>query len=171
MKKIIILTLIISGAFQASAQDAIEKFFSKYEDDDDFTQVVVTQRMFGLFADLDLDDAEDRELAEAIGGLKSLKILTKDETSEGKSLFKEANKLVDKGQYEVLMTITGSDENLTFYIKERNKLIEELLLIMGGDDEFFIMDLVGEIDLKQVSRLANAMDIDGLENLEKLDDN
>ena len=171
MKKIIILTLIISGAFQASAQDAIEKFFSKYEDDDNFTQVVITQRMFGLFSDLDLEDEEDRELAEAIGGLKSLKILTKDQTSEGKSLFKEANKLVDKGQYEVLMTITGSDENLTFYIKERNKLIEELLLIMGGDDEFFIMDLVGEIDLKQVSRLANAMDIDGLENLEKLDDN
>ena len=69
------------------------------------------------------------------------------------------------------MLISGADENLKFFIKEKNKIIEELVLIMGSNDEFFIMSLVGKIDLKQVSRMASAMDIDGLDKLERLDDN
>jgi len=171
MKKLTIFVLLISGAFQMNAQDAISKFFSEYEDDDRFTQVVITSRMFGLFSDLDLEDEEDKEVAETISNLESLKILTLDDTNEGKELFKKAIKLVPAADYEVLMTVRGQDENLQFFIKEKDKLIEELILIMGGEDEFFIMSLVGKIDLKQVSRMASAMDIDGLEQLERLDDN
>ena len=171
MKKLLIVILVICGAFQLKAQDAINKFFSQYQDDERFTQVVITSRMFGLFSDLDLDDPEDKEIAETISNLESLKILSLEDTNEGIDLFKKATKAVPTGTYEILMTIRGQDENLTFFIKEKDKIIEELLMIMGSDDEFFIMSLVGKIDLKQVSRMASAMDIDGLENLERLDDN
>jgi hypothetical protein len=42
-------------------------------------------------------------------------------------------------------------------------------MIAGGNDDFMILSLYGEIDLKQVSRIGKKMDVKGLENLDKLD--
>jgi len=43
-------------------------------------------------------------------------------------------------------------------------------MIMGGADDFMVMSLYGEIDLKQVSHLGKKMNVGGLEQLEKLND-
>ena len=46
MKKIvavIVMMVVISGAY---AQDAISKFFSKYQSDESFSQVTVSSKMF-----------------------------------------------------------------------------------------------------------------------------
>ena len=44
-------------------------------------------------------------------------------------------------------------------------------MLAGGNKEFMILSLFGEIDLKQVSKIGKSMDIDGLKNLEKIDEN
>ena len=76
MKKILVVTILLIGTLAANAQDdAISKFFSKYENDDSFTQVVVTARMFGLFANLDTDKPEDQEVIDAVSKIKGLRIL------------------------------------------------------------------------------------------------
>ena len=69
------------------------------------------------------------------------------------------------------MSVRSEDTDMKFLIKEKGKIISELLMVMGGNDEFFIISLVGDIDLKQIARLSKGMDIDGLENLEKIGDN
>jgi hypothetical protein len=171
MKIFSTLLLITAMAVQVNAQDAIEKFFGKYEDDDSFTHVHVTKRMFTLFTDLDLEDPEDAELADAIGKLDGLKILAKEDTENGKSLYKEAFTLIPSSEYDELMSVRSEDTDMKFLIKEKGKIISELLMIMGGDDEFFILSLIGDIDLKQIARLSQGMDIDGLEQLENLGDN
>jgi hypothetical protein len=58
---------------------------------------------------------------------------------------------------------------MKFLIKESGGKISELLMIAGGNDDFMILSLYGEIDLKQVSRIGKKMDVKGLENLDKLD--
>jgi hypothetical protein len=42
---------------------------------------------------------------------------------------------------------------------------------MGGNDEFMLLTLFGEIDLKKISHIGRKMNIEGLQNLEKLKDN
>ncbi len=170
MKILSTIVLVAAMAVQVSAQDAISSFFGKYEDDESFTHVHVTKRMFALFTDLDLEDPEDAELAEAIGKLDGLKILGKEDTDAGKTLYKEAFSLIPSNQYDELMSVRSEDTDMKFLIKEKGKIISELLMVMGGDDEFFIISLVGDIDLKQIARLSKGMDIDGLENLEKIGD-
>ena len=44
-------------------------------------------------------------------------------------------------------------------------------MVLGGEHEFLLLSLVGDIDLKQISKLSKSMDIDGFQNLEKLDKN
>lgn len=170
MKKIMAfaaLMIVMNGAF---AQDAISKFFSKYHNDDSFTQVTVSGKMFSLFTNMEADTPEDKEVLEAISKLKGLRILGKENTSDARSLYKEAFALIPMKEFEELMSVHDKDKDIKFYIKESGGKISELLMVMGGTDDFMVMSLFGEIDLKQVSRIGKKMDVKGLENLEKMND-
>lgn len=172
MKKALVISIMFMSTLAASAQDdAISKFFSKYENDDSFTQVTVTARMFGLFANLDAEDQEDQEVIDAVSKVKGLRILTKDNIDNGKEMYAEAFKLIDSKEYEELMTVKDKDNDMKFLIKEKDGTINELLMVLGGENEFLLLSLVGDIDLKQISKLSKSMEIDGFENLEKLDEN
>ena len=172
MKKILITTMVVMLGFAAQAQeDAISRFFNKYADDESFSNVNITSRMFGLFTDLELEDKEDQEVMDAISKLKGLKILAKDDVDNGKDLYREALGLLPKKEFDELMSVRDEDKDMKFMIKEKNSKVEELVMIMGGNHEFFILTLFGEIDLKQVARISKAMDIDGLEGLENIKGN
>lgn len=171
MKTIAILSILILSTLGANAQeDAITKFFSKYQNDESFTQVNITGRMFSLFTNFETEDEEDQEMIDAVSKVKGLKILAKEDTN-GQELYNEAFKLIDSNEYEELMTIREKDSDMKFLIKEKDGVIEELLMVIGSEDSFFLLSLVGDIDLKQISKLSKSMDIDGFENLQNIDKN
>ena len=146
--------------------DAISKHFEQYMDDESFTTVFVSQKMFGLVGGLEIDEL-DPELRDMISKMKGLRILQKD--ADGRALFKEANKKVRKSGFEELMTVRGEDENVNIHIRDRGDIIEELVLVVGGAETFVMISLEGEMSLKQLSKLANKMDFEGLEHLKNLD--
>lgn len=169
MKKLIIIAIGVMLSVQLNAQDAITKFFSEYETDDSFSHVSMTSRMFGLFTDLEIENEEDQAIMDAISKLKGLKVLAKDDTDQGKQLYTAALKKLG-GEYDELMSVRDEDKDMKFLIKEKSGKISELLMVMGGDKEFFVLTLFGEIDLKQIAKISRAMDIDGLDQLERMND-
>ena len=170
MKKILIIALMMIAVNGVFAQDAISKFFTKYQDDESFTQVTVSSKMFSLFTNMEVESPEDKEVLEAISKLKGLRILGKENTSDARKLYKEAFSLIPTKEFEELMTVRDKDQDFKFLIKESGGKISELVMIMGGADDFMLMSLYGEIDLKQVSRLGKKMNVGGLEQLQKLDE-
>lgn len=54
-------------------------------------------------------------------------------------------------------------------IRENGDKISELLMVMGGPDEFMVLSVFGDIDLKQISRIGRKMNVSGLEKLENMD--
>lgn len=155
----------------AGAQtDAISKFFAKYQNDESFSQVTVSSKMFALFTNMEVESAEDKEVLDAISKIKGLRILAKEDARNARELYKEAFSLIPVKDYEELMTVRDKDQDMKFLIKDDGKgKISELIMVMGGNDDFMVMTLYGEIDLKQVSRIGKKMDIDGLDKLEQLD--
>lgn len=151
-----------------NGQDVISKFFNKYQDDESFTNVNISSKMFGLFTQIDAETPEDKEVLEAISKLKGLKILAKENARNSHELYKEALSLIPKN-FEELMSVRDKDKDMKFMIDENNGKISEMLMVVGGDDEFMIMSLFGEIDLKQISRIGSKMNIKGLENLQNMD--
>ena len=110
MKKAIaagVLMLVMSGAF---AQDAISKFFSKYQSDESFNQVTVSSKMFALFTNMEAETAEDKEVLEAISKLKGLRILAKDDARNARALYKEAFTLIPVKEYEELMSVRNQGQ-------------------------------------------------------------
>ncbi len=171
MKKLTmgVVMLVLSVAAQAQG-DAISKFFNKYQDDDSFTQVTVSSKMFSLFTNMDVKNPEDQEVLNAISKLKGLRILAKQEARNSRELYKEALSLVPMKEYEELMSVRDKDKDMKFFIKEgKPGVINELVMVAGGNEEFMMLSLFGEIDLKQISNIGSKMNIDGLQHLRKMD--
>ena len=171
MKKLMmgVVMMVLSVATYAQG-DAIAKFFTKYQDDETFTQVKVSQKMFGLFTNMDVDKPEDKEVLDAISKIQGLRVLAKHETRDSRTLYKEALAVIPNN-YEELMSVRDKDKDMKFYIKEISAgKISELVMVMGGNDEFMLLSLFGEIDLKKISHIGRKMNIEGLQNLEKMKD-
>lgn len=127
--------------------------------------------MFGLFTNMEMENKEDQEVLDAISKLKGLKILAKDETRDARGLYDEANKMLPKSEYEELMYVRDKDKDMRFFINEKGGKINELVMIAGGSNDFMLLSVFGEIDLKQISKIGSKMDVDGLKDLERLKDN
>jgi hypothetical protein len=171
MKKLMMGAVMMVMSVAAQAQgDAITKFFSKYQDDPEFTQVTVSSKMFGLFTNMEVQKPEDKEILEAISKIKGLRILAKDDARNSRELYKEALSIVPK-DFEELMFVRDKDEDMKFLIRESSPgKISELLMIAAGNDDFKMLSLFGEIDLKKVGKIGSKMNIDGLDKLHKMDD-
>jgi hypothetical protein len=172
MKKVIVIFSMVMFSVAAMAQnDAVTKFFSKYQNDETFTYANISSKMFSLFTNMEVENKEDQEVLNAISKLKGLRVLQKEDARNARELYKEALGLIPVKDYEELMSVRDEDKDMKFFVKELSPgKIGELLMVMGGNDEFLVLTLFGEIDLKQVGRMGKKMDIDGLKKLEKLDD-
>ncbi|MEK7256601.1 MAG: DUF4252 domain-containing protein [Bacteroidota bacterium] len=164
--KILIFFLAIFSATSALAQeDAISKYFSKYMDDERFTVVYVSGKMFDMInkMELDLEDEEAEAILSVCKDLKGLRILTCEE--DGGQFYKEALGIINQNEYETLLEVReGKKENVKFLVKNSNggNVVNELLLLVGGEDEeFVLLSFEGSIDLNQVGKLTKAFDEKG----------
>ncbi|HNU42177.1 MAG TPA: DUF4252 domain-containing protein, partial [Cyclobacteriaceae bacterium] len=165
MKKIIIGLMMMTASVAVQAQDAVSKFFTKYQNDESFSQVNISSKMFSLMANLDVENPEDKEVVDMISKIKGLRILAKEEARNSRELYKEALALIPQKDFEELMTVRDKDKDMKFFIKEAGGKVSELVMVAGGNEEFMVLSLFGEIDLKQVSKISKKMNIEGLENL------
>jgi len=170
MKKLLLGAVMVVMSVAAQAQgDAITKFFTKYQDDPEFTQVTVSSKMFGLITNMEVKSPEDKEILDAISKIRGLRVLAKDQARNSRELYKEALSIVPK-DYEELMFVRDKDQDMKFLIRETSPgKISELLMIAAGNDDFKMLSLFGDIDLKKIGKIGSKMNIDGLEQLHKMD--
>lgn len=145
---------------QESQANAIDKYFQQYVEDDRFTVVYISKKLFQMLGKLDIEQFDEDDEVEAImdiaQDLEGLRILVSEDDVE--ELYAEAKAKIDTREYEVLMTVRSQDdENVDFLVRENGDLIEELLLLVGGD-EFVLLSFVGNLDLNKISRLAREIE-------------
>ncbi len=194
MKKTISIYLLSIG-FAWAQSPPLNPFFEKYKDDDRFTQVYISGKMLNLITEwAEEEDDEDEDYKQEMDAvnttlrkLNGIRILSMDTEGQKKvlsgnnglnpkDLYIEARSLIEKEQYDELMTVKDSEEEFLILIKEKGDIVEELILIgyetedCCDEDSFFLLSLYGEIDLKGISDIGEALDIEELEKLEKMED-
>jgi vacuolar-type H+-ATPase subunit F/Vma7 len=147
-----------------NGQSAIDKFFSNYENNNDFTVVTVTPKMFQMIAS-GTKDSKD-EILQLVKDIKGLKILVNEK--EGMKYYAEALKKIPTNDYELLLSVKDDAENVRFFTKGTEDNISELILLIGGKSNFVLMSFVGNLDLNKIAKLANKLDLQGSEHLIKL---
>lgn len=164
------MIIAVGMAYSASAQnDVVTKLFNDYYNNPDFTKVSVSSKMFELFTNIEPGDENEKEVLEAISKLKGLKVIATDSAKNAGKLYADAIKKISGNGYEELMEVKDAQENMKFMIKEGNGIINELVMVVGGNKSFYVMSLYGEIDLKKISKLSKSMNIKGMERLGQLD--
>ena len=162
-----LITLVITTFSVTAQEDAITKYFNKYIDDTTFSAVYISPKMFNMVSKVEIKEM-DPAVQEVIASLKGMRILHTEKNAA--KYYQEALKVIPTNDYELLLTARDKGENVRFMVKESGDIVQELLMIVGGDTDFALISFIGNIDLKKIGKLAEALDIDNLEYLKNLDD-
>ncbi|MCD6597736.1 MAG: DUF4252 domain-containing protein [Bacteroidales bacterium] len=168
----LIVALFMVSLSSFAQKDPVDRLFDKYSGQDGYTTIYISSKMFSLFSQV---DPEDEDLQNLMSGLKSIRILAGDDESNVKTkvnFYDEVMKELPVDKYEELMVIKESGQDLKFLIREENNKIVELLLVGGGNssDDNVLISIRGIIDMKNISKIGKAFDLEGLDNLEKIDE-
>ncbi|MEN8138641.1 MAG: DUF4252 domain-containing protein [Bacteroidota bacterium] len=169
MRNIVYIVAIMSMPLLGLAQNSVE-IFNKYKGKEDITTVSVSKYMFSLFSDVETDDPDSQEFLDLVQTLEGMKILTTEDAVMAQDIIKSVKKHMDKNDFKELMTVEENGKDVVFKIREEGKKVSELIMLVNEGDEVVFMSIVGNIDLKKISKLSKKMNISGVENLESIDD-
>ena len=183
MKKytVILLMAIMLLPLTSMAQD----IFAKYAEKPDVTYVSIKPKMFQMLAKMDIntDDPETQEYVKMVNSITSFKVITTDNKAISTDVTNWVNSR--KSSLEELMVVKDDGVNMTFYVKEGRDSdhVSEFLMFVDGlsaitkdaniemngkkrEFETVVVSLTGDIDLNQISKLTQKMNIQGGEHLE-----
>lgn len=184
MKKIVVIIALLLAPVLTFAQGV----FDKYEDNEDVTSFMITQKMFRMLAqiDIDMDNPEDKEFFEMAKKITGLKVFTTGDTKISTDMKATVTKYLKSSKLEELMRFKDGAQTVKFYVKEgkdENHVKELLMFITGlkeltnGKDieingkkrefETLVLSITGDLDLRQISKIANKMNVPGGEQLKK----
>lgn len=143
-RNIIIILASIFILSSCNYDPGISEAFMKYRLKDGVTTISVPGWVIGIasrFADL---DSEEREILQSIDRVRVLAV-DDDDLNARIDLHKEFyNHINKKHDYEELLVVRNDDENVTIFGKMDDSVIEEMVILVGGDDNAMIY-IKGEI--------------------------
>jgi hypothetical protein len=187
MKKLAVILAIALAPIVTFGQSV----FDKFEDMDGVTSVIVNQKMFKMLMDLQIqtDDPEAQEMIDLVGKITGLKVLTTGDEKISADMNSTFSGYLKNSNLQELMRIKDGEQTVKFYVKEGkdDNHVKELLMFVNGlkevtkgqditinvkkrEIETVILSLTGDIDLRQVSKLTNKMNVPGGDQLKKVGD-
>lgn len=167
INKIILVAVMVMSGWIVSAQSQ----FDKFEDIDGVTSVVVTQKAFSLMSKIGSES--DDEYMQLIKNIESLKVFATESAEVAVQMESAARSYLKTANLEELMRVKDGDSNVTIYVKEGKSedFVKELFMFVKDSEktskESVIISLTGDIDLNQIAKLTEKMDLPGGEHLEK----
>lgn len=160
MKKFIIALLVAILPVSAFAQDT----FSKFEDVNEVTSIIVTKKMFQLISEMKLDpkDKEGQKYLTLVKKLEYLRVFTTSSSKYTTEMKNAVTTYLKSNPLEELMRVNEGGQNIRIYVKNgaTSSQVKELLLFMdGGGDETVLLSLTGTFDLADLSVLTDKMEL------------
>jgi hypothetical protein len=168
MKKFFLSFTALCLTMMIQAQsNPVDEMFNKYSEKQGFTVVSISSKMFSLFAN---KDPENKDADNVINKLKSIKILSVEDSLLNKNLnfYSELSKKLDLSVYEELMVIKEGPDITKFLIKQNGNIISELLVVKGGPGGNSLISIKGELNLKNISDMSKSLDMQELKSLDKI---
>ncbi len=157
----------------AQQKTAIDGLYDKYAGKEGFTSISITPEMFEMLANMNMSDssAEAKEAQEAMKQLKGLKMLVFEPKDSTKTVdfFKELKNKLPSDKFKEIMTVNSEDGIVRFFVHQApNGKVQEFLMFVSGDGESVVMSMTGNIDMKTISEIGNAVNMPGMNNLKKM---
>lgn len=166
------LLLMSTQLLNAQNSTAIA-LFDKYGGKDGYTTVSISKELFGMFADMNSEDPDTKDvkaMMEQLDGIRILMYETEDANNAELASFKgEISKLQVSG-FSELMVVKQPGEEVKFLALKKGDKIGELLLVINGDKQAGFISIIGTIDMNTIGKLSKAMNFEGMDKLDKLNE-
>lgn len=179
---IVVLMAIMLLPLTGMAQKNV---FDKYSDSQEVTYINIKPKMFQLLAKVGVstDDPEAQAYLDMVKSITSFKTIITDNQAISGDITKWVKSRSSK--LEELMEVKDDGTEVQFYVKEGKDAdhVEELLIFVTGIDavmedkveingkqrkiETVVVSMTGDIDLNEISKLTQKMNIPGGQHLEK----
>lgn len=164
-----VLVLMIFSLNIHAQRDVIDEVFDRYAGKEGVTTVVMTKYLFSMFAKVETDSEEFNDLT---SNIESIRIIAVEDSAVNSRLnfYSEIMEKLRRADYELLMMVREEGQDMEFLIKEKGGIIAEFLMVSGGEDGNTLISIRGNIRLESIANLSKSLDIEGLKELEKLDE-
>ncbi len=179
LKRMIALVFVLVIPALMMAQSPMDDVFAKYNGKTGFTTVKINKEMFQLFSEIEINtDGENskeleamKELTEQLDGIRVLSFEPNDDYDGPMvNLYDEVMANVSKSFVE-LMSVKDGEDDVKFFILKKGKKVKELLLLVNeADGESVAISITGLLDMKNISKIAQTMNMKGMEKLDQLND-
>ena len=169
MRKLVITILLVSVSLTGFSQS-----FEKFEDMKDVTAMVMNQKMFKLLGKMDLDskDPEMKNYINMVNSLKEIQVYATKNASAAGMMKSEFNAYKSSQKLEQLMRVKDDGKNVNFYYKpgKSEDFVSEFLMFLNGsgDEDTVIIKITGDIDLKEIGKIASSINFEGSEELKNV---
>ncbi|MBD0834691.1 DUF4252 domain-containing protein [Aestuariibaculum suncheonense] len=180
-----LIVFVLALMLLPMAVTAQKDIFEKYSDNPEVTYVSIQPKMFQMIAKMgiNVDDPEAKAYMDMVKSITSFKTITADNAAIGADIAKWVKSR--STALEELMEVKDDGTEVKFYVKEGRDAdhVKELLIFVNGMDkvidsdieingkkrrfETVVVSLTGDIDLNEISKLTDKMNISGGEHLEK----
>jgi hypothetical protein len=173
MKKSILFYVLFSIGLSTAV--FAQSQFDKFEDIEGVTSVIVNQKAFSLMSKIGSES--DEEYLDLIKNIETLKVFATENKNVAAQMASEVDKYLKTANLEELMRVKDGEDRVNIYVKQGKSedFVRELFMFVKSGDidlgESVIISLTGNIDLKQISKLTEKMDLPGGEHLEKASKN
>lgn len=129
-----------------------QKLHEKY--DDAFTMFFYKSTIKMLESD------KTKEFMEIVKGIEKAKILKVDkyEKDFDENDIVEYKDGIKDEDFEEVMSIRQKNGKFNVYLKEKNGVTKGIIVTLDSEDQFAILDIVGEIALDKISTLTDKID-------------
>jgi len=155
-----------------SAQDLVSSFLTKYNESNEFQVTTIGKKMLELL--VSIAQQGEVEMAKSLEGLDNIRALSSSDTTKYEGYYSTVYDLIHKSKgFEILMSSQNSGNNTILAVKESKGIVKELVLISGDEQAgiFNLISLTGKIQLDTLAKYAGKLQIEGLDQLSKLNIN
>lgn len=167
MQTIAFYLFLLMISIPCMAQDkSVDNIFSKFNGKKGVTTVNITKDMMELLAQVDSVDFKAKNVMAQIAGIKIL--VLEEAEHEDKVTFQNMVKNIPLNDYKELMVVKEKDQDVKMLMKEKHGRISEFLLLVTGGDEPVLISISGDLDPKELGKLAGCMKMEGMQYLAQL---
>jgi aromatic ring hydroxylase len=167
MKKYVIFLLLMLPLALTAQQKSFKLLFDKYSGRDGYTTVGISADMLKMVYSFSGEES-DHEMTKLINDIKGISIVVTERMND--EFIDDIEKMIDK--YVGLKTVTSINEGgqvTRIFIVEKDTITSEFLMVSYGKQSNVVINIVGNVDVKQISRLSD-INISGMDQLEDTND-
>ena len=151
--------LIAAGLFACESQKKVsDVIYDKYNDQSGFSMIALPPNFVDNFV-----EEGKKEQKDLLNQIRDLRLMTFDDEvdgKEGKSIYTDIDKLLDKRGFEELVSINKDGFKITVQVKQNKDIVREMHVLVKGEEKFFIASLIGRIDLNTITEAMNNVDFE-----------